>query len=527
MGRVLSSKRITLWAAVAVLIVAGVLPLCLMLAGSFADVRNYTGTLGNARTWGLFRTSLSLALLTTIVAGLAGVSLGILLAKTDLLLRATLTAVFSLPLLFPPYILAVGWFEVLGRGGLLAQWAGAAAGEVSSRWLFGLPGVVLVLSTAFLPVVLLLTITYLRTVNPNLEQAARLSSGWPAVLKSITIPLASPGILLSLVLVFLLTMGEFGAPAFLRFDVFPVASFTQFTAFYNFGAATAAALPLVLVTILGLAVEQRVLQGKTFQFGWGGQRACGQLPLGRVRAPLCVLVTLSALILVAVPLGALLWRGLGVAALREALVRAGDSAIRSIAYSGVSATVLSVMGFFLAYLIHRHAVVCWRWVDAMTLFLFTLPGTVIGIGLIGLWNRPSTNWIYATPAILVTGYVAQYAALGTRTILAGFAQTPADLEEAAEVAGAGWARRVSGILVPLLWPSILIGWAVAFLFCLRDVSLSLLLAPAGHDTLTARTMTLMANGSPELIAALCVMLMSLSVIPLGVLFAVRGLWSST
>jgi iron(III) transport system permease protein len=127
----------------------------------------------------------------------------------------------------------------------------------------------------------------------------------------------------------------------------------------------------------------------------------------------------------------------------------------------------------------------------------------------------------------VTGYVAQYAALGTRTILAGFAQTPADLEEAAEVAGAGWARRVSGILVPLLWPSILIGWAVAFLFCLRDVSLSLLLAPAGHDTLTARTMTLMANGSPELIAALCVMLMSLSVIPLGVLFAVRGLWSST
>jgi len=48
----------------------------------------------------------------------------------------------------------------------------------------------------------------------------------------------------------------------------------------------------------------------------------------------------------------------------------------------------------------------------------------------GLWNRLSTNWIHATPAILVTGYVAQYAAFGTRTILAGFARTPADLEEA-------------------------------------------------------------------------------------------------
>lgn len=524
MGRVLSGRRITLWAAVVVLIVVGVLPLGLMVAGSFADVRNYTGTLGNARPWRLFGASLLLALVTTIAAGLAGVGLGILLSKTDLPLRRTLTAVFSLPLLFPPYILAVGWFEVLGRGGLLAHWAGPTIGEMSSRWLFGLPGVVLVLSAAFLPVVLLLTMASLRSVSPHLEEAARLSSGWPAVLKSITIPLASPGILLSLALVFLLTMGEFGAPAFLRFDVFPVASFTQFTAFYNFGAATAAAMPLVAVALLGLAVEQRILRTKTFQFGWGGQRS-GLLSLDRARRPLSLLAIMTALILVVVPLAALLWRGLGVTALREALDRAGASALRSILYSGAAATVLSVMGFSLAYLVHHRAVACWRWVDAMTLFLFTLPGTVIGIGLIGLWNRPSTNWIYATPAILVAGYVAQYAALGTRTILAGFAQTPADMEEAAEVAGVGWARRVSGILVPLLWPSILAGWAVAFLFCLRDVSLSLLLAPAGHDTLTARTMTLMANGSPELIAALCLLLISLSAIPLGVASAAGRFWS--
>ena len=250
--------------------------------------------------------------------------------------------------------------------------------------------------------------TYLNAVNPTLEQAARLSSGWPAVLRGITIPLAAPGILLSLVLVFLLTIGEFGAPAFLRVTVFPVASFTELTAFYNFGAATAAALPLVAVALLGLTVEERVLQGKTFQFGWVGGREPERLPLGRASTPLCLLVTLTALFLVALPLGALVWRGLGVAALREALDRAGASAARSLAYSGVSATVLSGLGFFLAYLIHRRAVACWRWVDAATLFLFTLPGTVIGIGLIALWNRPSTNWIYATPVILVTGYVAQY-----------------------------------------------------------------------------------------------------------------------
>jgi iron(III) transport system permease protein len=127
MGRVLSGKRITLWAAVAVLIIAGVLPLCLMLGASLADVRNYTSTLGNARIWGLFRNSLLLAALTTAFAGLAGVTLGILFAKTDLPIRTPLVVVLSLPLLFPPYILAVGWYEVLGRGGLFSRCAGSAA----------------------------------------------------------------------------------------------------------------------------------------------------------------------------------------------------------------------------------------------------------------------------------------------------------------------------------------------------------------------------------------------------------------
>ncbi len=524
MDRVLNSKRITLWVAVAIFVIAGVLPLCFMLAASLTSAANYTATLGNPRTWGLLRSSLLLAMFTTTLASLAGVTLGIVLAKTDLPLRSVFAVVLSMPLLFPPYILAVGWYEALGRGGLLSQWAGSAVGEATSAWLFAFPGAVLVLTTAFLPVVLLLTMTYLRAVNPALEQAARLSSRWPAVLGSITIPLAAPGIVLSLVLVFLMTMGEFGAPAFLRVDVFPVASFTQFTAFYNFGAATAAALPLVVVALLGLAVEQRVLREKTFQFGWGLQRDCEQVALGSARTPLFLLITLTSLVLVALPLGALVLRGLSLAVLREALDRAGASAIRTLVYSAVSATALSMLGFFLAYLIHRRAVAFWRSIDAVALFLFTLPGSVIAIGLIAVWNRPSTNWIYATPAILVTGFIAQYAALSTRTILAGFAQTSPSLEEAAEVAGAGWFRRVREILVPLAMPSILVSWAVTFLFCAREVSLALLLAPPGQDTLTARTMTLMANGSPELVAALCLLSMSLTAVPLAVYGAARTLW---
>ena len=532
MGGILNAKRVTLLVAAAVLIGAGLFPLFVMVAASFrangaVGVRNYIEVLGSARTWGLFRNSVLLATLTTALTTVVGVTLAILLVKTDIPLRRSLAVAFSLPLLFPPYVLAVGWFEVLGRGGLLVSWVDSSVTEATSRSLFALPGAVLVLTTAFLPVVLLLTMTYIRGVNPTLEEAARLSRGWFTVLKDITIPLVAPGILLAIVLVFLLTIGEFGAPAFLRFDVFPVASFTQFSAFYNFGAATAAAMPLILVTLAGLFVEQRVLRWKTYQFGWRGGQGSPVIPLGRATPFVFPLVAVLAVGMLGVPLSAVLWRGLSPGALGDAIHRAGESVVRSLIYSGVSASVLAALGFFLAYLCHRRSIAGSQWIDALALFLFTLPGTVVGIGLVALWNRPATNWIYATPAILVLGYVAQYSALGTRTILAGFSQVPVSLEEAAEVAGAGWLRRVCLILAPLLRRAIAVSWIVVFIFCLRDVSLALLLAPPGRDTLTARTMTLMANGSPELVAALCLLSIVLTITSVGVFGTALRLWRKT
>lgn len=521
--------RWTVYGALALLIGAGLLPLGAMLIESFRiggtfGLDNYAEVLGGAQTWRLLRNSVALASLTMAAAGLLGVPLAILAVKTDLPLRYVLAGAFSLPILFPPYILAAGWFELLGRGGLLSQWLGPTVGEWTSPYLFGLAGATLVLTTAFVPVVLLLTMAYLRAVNPTMEEAARLSASWPSVLRRITVPLVTPGVVLSLVLVFLLSMGEFGAPAFLRVDVFPVASFTQFAAFYDFGAATAAALPLVLVTLAGLIIESGVLGHKEFHFSRGRQQEIESIELGRGRIWMGLVAALAAATLVGAPLGALAWRGLSAAALAEAIEMAGDSAIRSLIYATIAATVLTALGFLLAYLIHRRISILWRWADALGLFLFTLPGTVIGVGLIVLWNRPPTVWVYATPAIVLIGFIAQYSALSTRTILAGLSQISSSLEEAAEVAGASWRSRALRILVPLARRSLAAAWTVCFLFTLRDVSLPLLLAPPGRDTLTARTMTLMANGSPELIAALCLLSLALALVPLGVFAGLSRSW---
>jgi iron(III) transport system permease protein len=510
MGRILNTRQVTLLLAGVVLVVTGLAPVGVMIVASFSasghlSTAHYIEALGNPRIWLLLANSLLLAMLTTTLAGIGGVSLGLMLGKTDVPVRNALLAILSIPLLFPPYMLAVGWFEVIGR----------------SEWLFSLPGTVLVLTTAFLPVVLLITMAYLRAVSPGLEEAARLVCPWRDVLWGITIPLIAPGILVSLLLVFLLTVGEFGAPLFLRFDVFPVASFTQFAAFYNFGAATAAALPLLIIASFGLVLERRLIRAKSYQFR--GRQNYLRIPLGRLRPVVAAAVIFMALLLIVLPIGALLWRGVSPGALQDAWNRAGASALRSAAYAAIAATVVTGIGLILGYAIERHKTAPWRAMDGLSFFLFTLPGTVTGVGLIVLWNRPALNWIYATPAMLLLAYVAQYSVIGIRITAAGLKQVPASMEEAAEIAGVTWRVRMHRVLIPLLAPILITAWSVTFIFCLRDVSLPLLLAPPGRDTLTARTMTLMANGSPDLIAALCLLIFPLAVIPLAALAAASRL----
>ena len=302
---------------------------------------------------------------------------------------------------------------------------------------------------------------FLRTINPGLEEAGRLVSGWRGVMKGITIPLILPGVLLSAMLVFLLSFGEFGVPNFLRYDVFPVESFTQFSAFYNFKAATAAAVPLAAVTLMVLLAEAGFLRERTYQMRPSPEvKHLPPIELGAYRKWLLGIVTILGFVIVIVPIIVLTVQSGGTEAYIEALGRAGDSLLRSIVYASIGATLLTLLGFFTGYLIQTKALRYWRSVDSITIFLFALPSTVIGIGLISLWNRPWTNFIYGTPLIIVLGYLAKYTALTSRISLTQLAQIPPSMEEAAQVAGAGWFRRMIFIVAPLARRGLLAGWLV-------------------------------------------------------------------
>jgi iron(III) transport system permease protein len=327
-----------------------------------------------------------------------------------------------------------------------------------------------------------------------------------------------PGILFSGILVFLLTLGEVGVPMFLRYSVFPVETLTQFSAFYDFGAAAAAATPLLGITLAVLALEHFCLREKIYRLQpmTSGTRML-HVALGRSRVPAFLAVSLLAAAIVALPLLALITASLSPFAYAEAWSRAADSLGRSMIFAVLGASLLTTLGFFCGYLIHHRALRFWRAVDTLTLLLFTLPGTVIGVGLISLWNRPATGFVYATAAIVILAYLAQYTALTSRIMMATLGRIPQSLDEAAQMAGAPWLARIVHVVIPAALPGVIAAWLIGFIFCLRDLGASMFVYPPGQDTLPVRIYTLMANGAPSLIAALCVILVSVTLISLAIL----------
>jgi iron(III) transport system permease protein len=231
---------------------------------------------------------------------------------------------------------------------------------------------------------------------------------------------------------------------------------------------------------------------------------------------LAIVVAALCFVVVILPFGTLFADAFSPVAMRQALQRAGASTVRGITYSAVAATILMALGFLLGDVMLRRPREQ-RILNFLTLTLFAIPGTVLAIGLVRLWNTPSTWFIYATPALLILGYTAQYCAVTTRVSLAGLMMIPVSLDEAGRLSGAKWARRFLRISVPLSARTLVCAWLAAYILCLRDVPIALMTAPPGADPLAARILTLMANGAPPMIASLCLIMAIASLIPLGIL----------
>ncbi|MBW2734035.1 MAG: iron ABC transporter permease [Deltaproteobacteria bacterium] len=480
------------------LLAVALLPLIVLAAELLAHnaLAQIKSTLGVARMWTLLAETIGLALTVTALALVIGVPLGLLLGRTDIAGRRVALVVHAFPLFLPPFLVALGWFHLFGQQAPLGS-------EVTSRLLFSPLGVVVTLGLVFSPVVTGLTMVGLHGIDPSLEEAGRGVARQSRVTLRILLPLASPAISFAALIVFALSISEIGVPMFLRVRSYSAAVFTRLGGLdYSPGEAFALVLPLLAIALLMLLVERRFMGRRSFASL--GMRSNQQrtIALNRARFPLSMAVWVLCGASIA-PLIALVVkaRAGGFSALGRWV---GASLTNSVMVALVAASLITVVGIIIGLRLARGKRGS-ALLDGMALLSFMTPAAVLGVGLVETWNRPATQFIYATAAILVVGLVARYAAIGVRTMAAVASRSSASYDEAAAVFGGGFLRRMGRIFLPMHAQGIIAAWLLALVFCLRDLETVVIFYPPGGETLPVRIFALEANGPEEVVSALAVL----------------------
>lgn len=513
----LSVKTMALGGAGVLFVAICVLPLIYMLAVSFTAIDgsftfdNYGRLLTDARQRELLMNSALLGAATATAATIVGAPLGLLLARVDLPAKSWLRLALIIPLVLPPYVLGLAWIYVSGSTGIAANLLGR---DLLSGSTYSLAGAVAVLSIGFFPLAMLATEAAARRVDGRLEEAGLLVARPRRVLTRITLPLIAPGVAAAALVIFVLALSEFGVPSLLRVRVFTTEVFTAFAAQYDFGRATALSTPLLVLALIA-AVALKLTIGDRLLTTRRSMYPGLSFNLGRWRAPALILIGIVLALSSLLPLSALAVEARSAGPIVTAVQASGSAITNSIVLSLCGAVLTVGLGLLLGYGRARARTRLGRLADLAFIVLFAAPSTVIGVGLIGLWNRPGLlGEIHRSPLIIVTAYLARFVPVAALILAAAVRQVPASQEEAAEVACATWPRSFARIVFPQITAATAAALVVSFIFAFGELGATVLVAPPGESTLPVRVYTLIANAPSSQVASLALMQAGIVLMPL-------------
>ena len=470
------------------------------------------------RTGQLIFNSISIGMGAMVLGLLLGVPTGFLISRTDIYMRSTAKYLVFLPILIPEYIAAMAWSSMLGNSSKVNSFVtgpfglGEGLPSISGHW-----GVVWVLGLAYFPFVCLMIMTGLSTIDKKLEEQALLMAHPWEVIRRVTVPLIAPFMIAGALFAFIFSIANYGVPSLLRVNTYPLEIFTQFSVFYNSDLATLGCLPLLLVTLCLMLVCYFVMKDKFYMSFEGTSPPAMIIQLRKLRFLFSLFVWIVIFVSGILPLGVLMKTAGSFESYRAVFKTSAQSISTSLGLSALSATVCVTLGFYLGYILERDRSRGRRVLDIASLLPLAVPPMVLGIGLIELWNRPVTTFIYSGFLIVVFGLVARFVPFAVRILASCFKQLNPNMEEAAVLNGAGFFRIVAQILVPLTRQGILISWAICFIFCMGELGTTLLIVPAGYETLGNKIYTLLHYGVGKLTAALSVVQIAVTILPIVML----------
>jgi iron(III) transport system permease protein len=466
------------------------------------------------------------SLLATLVSVALGAAVAFLLTLTDLPGKAALTFLALLPLLVPSQVTAIAWIELTGPSSPILAPLGLALPPGATNPLYSKWGIVLVMGIEHSTLVFLAVRAGLRHLPRDLIEAARLGGAHPLrVTRSVIVPMALPSILAGAALAFVTSIGNFGIPALLgipgRYTMLTTLIYQRLQGFGPRVLGEVAALALMLAALAAVGLLLRALFVRSGRFvSEGASAPIEPFGLGGWTAPVGLLLWSLLIAIAVLPLLALVATSLAPALgvplrldtatlenYRFALLEQ-DATIRafrnSFALALTAAVVSAAIAVPLAYLVTLRRGVLVRVVDFVADAPYAVPGTVLAIAFILVLLPPLPVLqvsLYGTLGIILAAYLARFLSLALRPTIAGMERVNRNLDEAAQVAGAGVLRRLVSVILPVVAPSVAAGALLIFMTAFNELTVSALLWSSGRETLGVIVFMLQYEGNSPAAAA--------------------------
>ena len=464
--------------------------------------------------------SLWLSGVTAVLACFLGTTLAILARRTDLPLRRTMDTLVWIVFFIPSFLVGEAWSLTMLRGGIPDQYLHFSDALING--FFSPIGVIFILSLKTFPFVYLSVSAALHWLGSEFEDAARLVGArtWRAWL-SINAPLLLPAIFAGGLIAFAEALSDFGTAAtiaqssnvtLVTYQIYAAIN----TSPVNFALAAALSLLLFIAISLALLIQAAILRTRSFQVISGRNRPAHTIALGGWKWPatgFCIVVFLVALV---IPLGMCLLlsflqafgqgltaSNLTVAHYRAVLMQGSDdldALIRTVWLSLGTATITTLVGLPIAFIIRRTSLPGRKLLSLFTLVTIAVPGIILASGYIFAWNAPWLEYIgiggaqgiqfYGTIWLLFAAYIGGSLPYATRLSIGGLEQIGQSLLETAQVQGANVFQLLVRIVGPLLRSSLVSIWLLVFTGTMFELAASELLYPPGEPTMPVRIVSL-------------------------------------
>jgi iron(III) transport system permease protein len=444
--------------------------------------------------------SLLMVVLSTLSATFIGFVFAYTVTRTDVPLRKAFKVISILPLFSPPFMVAFSYIMMFGKNGLITTKLLGLNVNI-----FGWQGLWLAQTIAFFPVAFLMMEGVLQSISPMLEYAGRnMGATGFTLFRTITLPLARPGVAGAALLVAIQVLADFGNPVMISgsFSVLATEAWMRVEGWADISGAAVLSILLLLPSLL-IFLFQRYWIGRKSYVTVTGKLAQVSIQktgkhMRRILFSFCSLVCILILLVYLGLIAGAFVNGWGfdwtptLKYVKEILARSKEL-VRSLSYSLVAGFASALFAMVAAYLVTRKRLVLRRFIDFTCILPAALPGIFLGIGYSIGFTRPPLD-LYGSSAIIVLSMVFWNISTGYQTGIGALQQISPSFSEAANNLGASSMRVFREIEIPLIKGPFFSSFIVSFIRAITTLSVIVFISTSRNAVATFSIMNLVSDG---------------------------------